>query len=127
MAHPAYTISEEIELLHAYIKQHCSRVSPSLEEFRSGAGWSLADVVAIYDGIESEGKKVGYISTSKEDFHRYWSKLQPHQRFCDEKISVEGRANLLFMGIPWFADKSIPVGVIRFLDSERAIIKEVKL
>lgn len=66
--------------------------------------------------INNDGPTV--IMATRANYNRYWSLLQPQQRFTDSETAKGGFQNLMFNGIPFIAGSKVPSNHIFMLNEQ---------
>lgn len=69
------------------------------------------NLALLKEGFEDatvDSERPNLITTTRTLHGKYWSLLQPQQRFQDPKKASAGFENLLFMGVPMVADSKCP-------------------
>lgn len=79
---------------------------------------SLAKMQERYEAASEPPKRPDLITTTETIFNRYWSLLQPQQRFSDSESANAGFKNLLFNGAVVLEDSYCPSGYMVFHNTE---------
>jgi len=66
--------------------------------------------------VDSDGPSV--IMATRANYNRYYSQLQPQQRFMDSETAKGGFSSLMFNGIPFIADSHAPTSHIFMLNEQ---------
>lgn len=68
----------------------------------------LAALESLYETCSEDSERPSVAYTTKALFAKYWSLLQPQQRFVDEKSAKAGFDSLYFNGLPVLACSNAP-------------------
>lgn len=79
---------------------------------------TLNALQAQFNSASIDTDKPDIITATRSNFNRFWSLLQPQQRFSDSKSASAGFENLLFNGTPFYTDAKCPANYINLLNSK---------
>lgn len=79
---------------------------------------SLGIMKTQYESAVVDSEKPDLIVTTRSLHGAYWALLQPQQRFQDSKSASAGFDNILFQGVPVFADSKCPSGYMIMINSD---------
>ncbi len=77
---------------------------------------NLAAVQTLFNAASEDSDQPNFIVSTKANFNRFWSLLQPQQRFVDKDSASAGFSSLMFNGVPWVSDTNAPANYIYLLN-----------
>lgn len=72
----------------------------------------------VFANCSEDDEEPSVILGTKANYNRYYALLQPQQRFVDEQSAKAGFTSLMFNGVPFLKDSSVPSGNIFFINEE---------
>ena len=84
---------------------------------------SLTALQSAYESCKVDNDKVDHIFFDEAQYSKYWSLLQPQQRFTDSATASAGFGNLLFQGAVCMADSYCPSNYIVGINMKHVSLK----
>lgn len=79
---------------------------------------TLGALLTMYTALSINEKGPTVITATRANYNRFWSLLQPQQRFVDKSTADAGFANLMFNGTPFIVSPKCPASHIFMLNEE---------
>jgi hypothetical protein len=86
------------------------------QEDSSTTTLTMASLQTMHTALSLNSESPTVIMASRANMNRYYSLLQPQQRFQDSETAKGGFQNLMFNGIPFIAGSKVPSGHIFMLN-----------
>lgn len=85
--------------------------------------FSLGAAQTMYNSCKQDEDKPDLITAYAGAFNRYWSLLQPQQRFSNTQLGEAGFENLRFNQADFVVDSYAPSGYVSFINTKHLILK----
>ena len=82
------------------------------------AVFSLAALQTLFNSCSVDNDTPTIAVATRANYNRYWSALQPQQRFSDSEVAKGGFTSLMFNGVPFVADSKCPTNNIFLLNEK---------
>lgn len=89
----------------------------------STTSFSLSGAQTMYENCMEDDDKPDLITAYPGAFNRYWSLLQPQQRFSNSQLGAAGFENLRFNQADFAVDSYAPSGYVSFINTKHLILK----
>lgn len=85
--------------------------------------FSLGAAQSMYEACMEDDDKPDLITAYPGAFNRYWSLLQPQQRYQNATLGAAGFENLRFNQADFCVDSYVPSGFVYFLNTKHLVLK----
>lgn len=85
--------------------------------------FSLGAAQVVYEACTEDNDKPDLMTSYPGAFNRYWSLLQPQQRYQNSQMGAAGFENLRFNQADFVVDSYCPSGYVNFINTKHLMLK----